>query len=203
MFQKLFSIASFFSKGSGEKNGLISHKNLSILQKKKDIFLAWLPYFAILLSGLDSLTEMYQPWTLKSTWDWQWWCSPGAEQEWNLSVLSLLLAQRQDFSSAMPHFCDSYICFDLVLVFSFSGVQNFKNCSRLFSCVPNYWEITSTAFFVWELGCWLIFTIQALSKTMVLWYVNQCIPVFSHHLMWSSQWIFHYTLSYCTPLKHF
>lgn len=151
MFQKLFFIANYSSKCSRgkrkKKKFLFYTKNLSILPKNKiDFFLAWLPYFVILHSGLDSLTEMYQPWMLKSVWDWQWWCSPGAEQEWNLSVLWLLLAQRQGFSSTMPHFCDSYICFDSVLFFSFSGVQNFKKCSKLFSCIPNYWEITSTGF---------------------------------------------------------
>lgn len=140
LFQQMF-------QGKKKKKILFYTKNLSILPKNKiDFFLAWLPYFVILHSGLDSLTEMYQPWMLKSVWDWQWWCSPGAEQEWNLSVLWLLLAQRQGFSSTMPHFCDSYICFDSVLFFSFSGVQNFKKCSKLFSCIPNYWEITSTGF---------------------------------------------------------
>lgn len=45
-----------------KKKGLISHKNLSILPKKKKKDISNLvTYFAILFSRLDSLTEMYQP----------------------------------------------------------------------------------------------------------------------------------------------
>ena len=41
------------------------------------ILLAWLPYSAIVLSGLDPLSEMLHPWMPKSAQDWPLQCSEG------------------------------------------------------------------------------------------------------------------------------